>query len=172
MFSTTLPRSYLDKAGTLCWLSWSMNAREHTWWWGKQYQRRLHHRTRGARLKARATWLSLTSLQPPNFHLLDNRMDELRTSTITQYEMRECCALIFTETSVLETMANSRLTLTPSTIENYLKCVFSQHSYTVDSAVEVSQRQADGFDCILLAPTTCSTCSLTSFVHRTGTSLL
>ncbi|KAK0135720.1 hypothetical protein N1851_028397 [Merluccius polli] len=51
-----------------------------------------------ARLKARATRPPLPSLLLANVRSLENKMDELRARTTTQCEIRECCALIFTET--------------------------------------------------------------------------
>lgn len=55
--------------------------------------RRLH-----ARLKARATRPLLPSLLLDNFCSRDNKMDKMRIRTTSQHDIRECCAVIFTET--------------------------------------------------------------------------
>ena len=68
-----------------------------------------------ARLKARASRPPLPSLLLANMRSLENKLDELRARITTQREMRECCALIFTETfwrcpgirrSVTDTLCN------------------------------------------------------------------
>lgn len=51
-----------------------------------------------ARLKARASRPPLPSLLLANVRSLENKLDELRARITTQREIRECCALIFTET--------------------------------------------------------------------------
>ncbi|KAK2905565.1 hypothetical protein Q8A73_009508 [Channa argus] len=51
-----------------------------------------------ARLKARASRPPLPSLLLANVRSMENKLDELRARITTQREIRECCALIFTET--------------------------------------------------------------------------
>lgn len=51
-----------------------------------------------ARLKARASRLPLPSLLLANVRSLENKLDEIRARITTQREIRECWALIFTET--------------------------------------------------------------------------
>lgn len=64
-----------------------------------------------ARLKARATRPPLPSLLLANVCSLENKMDELRTRTTTQREIRECCTLIFTETWTTDNMPDSAIQL-------------------------------------------------------------
>lgn len=64
-----------------------------------------------ARLKARATRPPLPSLLLTNVRSLENKMDELRTRTTTQREIRECCALIFTETWTTDNTPDSAIQL-------------------------------------------------------------
>ncbi|XP_036378778.1 uncharacterized protein LOC118773792 [Megalops cyprinoides] len=51
-----------------------------------------------ARLKARASRPQLPSLLLANVRSLENKLDELRARITTQREIRDCCALIVTET--------------------------------------------------------------------------
>ncbi|XP_030612077.1 uncharacterized protein LOC115799195 [Archocentrus centrarchus] len=86
---------------------------------GRQSSRQRAHprRKRGkrgglhAKLKARATRPPLPSLLVANVRSLENKMDELRARTIAQREIRECCALIFTETWITATTPDSAIQL-------------------------------------------------------------
>ncbi|KAL6481971.1 hypothetical protein MHYP_G00100510 [Metynnis hypsauchen] len=64
-----------------------------------------------ASLKARATRPPLPSLLLANVRSLENKMDELRTRITTQREIRECCALILTETWLSDSTPDSAIQL-------------------------------------------------------------
>ena len=64
-----------------------------------------------ARLKARASRPPLPSLLLANVRSLENKLDELRARITSQREIRECCALIFSETWLSETVPDSAVQL-------------------------------------------------------------
>ncbi|KAK7888822.1 hypothetical protein WMY93_024382 [Mugilogobius chulae] len=64
-----------------------------------------------ARLKARANKPPLPSLLLANVRSLENKMDDLRARITTQREVRECCALIFTETWLAENTPDTAVQL-------------------------------------------------------------
>ncbi|KAI4900722.1 hypothetical protein NFI96_009191 [Prochilodus magdalenae] len=64
-----------------------------------------------ARLKARASRPPLPSLLLANVRSLENKLDELRARITSQREVRECCALIFSETWLSETVPDSAVQL-------------------------------------------------------------
>ncbi len=64
-----------------------------------------------ARLKARANRPPLPSLLLANVRSLENKLDELRARITSQREVRECCALIFTETWLSEKAPESSVQL-------------------------------------------------------------
>jgi len=64
-----------------------------------------------ARLKARTTRPPLPSLLLANVCSLKNKMDVLRTSTVSQHETRECCALIVMETWTTASMPDLAIQL-------------------------------------------------------------
>lgn len=73
-------------------------------WQGKRG--RLH-----ARLKARASRPPLPSLLVANVWSLEDKMDELRTGIISQWEVSDCCALFFTETWLSDNIPESAVRL-------------------------------------------------------------
>ncbi|XP_049329182.1 uncharacterized protein LOC125790231 [Astyanax mexicanus] len=62
-----------------------------------------------ARLKARASRPPVPSLLLANVRSLENKLDELRARITSQREMRECCALIFTETWLSDKVPDSAI---------------------------------------------------------------
>ena len=63
------------------------------------------------RLKARATRPTLPRVLLANVRSLENKMYELKARTTTQREIKECCALIFTETWTRDNMPDSAIQL-------------------------------------------------------------
>lgn len=80
--------------------------RRHTAKTEARKRSRLH-----ARLKARAAKALLPSLLQANVRTLISKMDEPKTRVNTRREMRECCALIFTETWLSDSSPDSTLQL-------------------------------------------------------------
>ncbi|KAI4889154.1 hypothetical protein NFI96_009762 [Prochilodus magdalenae] len=64
-----------------------------------------------ARLKARAMRPPLPSLLLANVRSLENKLDELRARITTQREIRDCCALILTETWLSDSTPDSAIQL-------------------------------------------------------------
>ena len=96
-----------------------------------------------ARLKARATHPPLPSLLLANVRSLDNKMDELKTRITTQHEIRECCALIFTETWLSDSIPDSTIHLTA-------------HSVHRGDRTVVSERKRGGGVCVYVNNSWCS----------------
>lgn len=64
-----------------------------------------------ARLKARTSRPPLPSVLLAKVRSLENKMDELRTRIISQREIRDCCALILTETRQSNNIPDSAVQL-------------------------------------------------------------
>lgn len=84
---------------------------------GEQHSRRKEQlkRRRGKRgglhARLKASRPPLPSLLLANVRSLENKMDELRTRIISQREIRDCCALILTETWLSDNIPDSAVQL-------------------------------------------------------------
>lgn len=80
----------------------------------KQCERRRKHGKRGGvrdRLRANPMRPALPTLMLSNVRSLENKLDIIQLSRSTQYEVRDCCMFVFTETWFNENIPDSAIQL-------------------------------------------------------------